>query len=82
MNSLTLFTGSDGWTDNAIGCEPSPVTGAKSFRGSKGSFERSAELPSIVKPATSSVWPSAGARATCSVPMIEFAPARFSTTTL
>ena len=43
---------------------------------------RSAALDRNVKPTMRTVWPSAGARATTSVPMIVLAPGRFSTTTL
>src|SRR5262249_20651837 len=76
-----LFAGTDGWTEITNGCVPNRATATKSFAGSYGNFDRSTEFERKVKPTMPTVWPSAGERATASVPMIVFAPGRFSTTT-
>src|SRR5882672_3223627 len=57
-------------------------TGLKSFRGSKDISRRNAGLITKLGNTTSSVWPSAGERATSSVPMMVLPPGRFSTTTV
>src|SRR5882672_1412376 len=57
-------------------------TGLKSFRGSKDISRRNAGLITKLGNTTSSVWPSAGERATTSVPMMVLPPGRFSTTTV
>jgi hypothetical protein len=64
------------------GSVPILATPTKSRMESNGSFVRSAALAMNVKPAIRNVWPSAGARATSSVPITVPAPGRLSTTTL
>src|SRR5260221_5628342 len=55
--------------------------GWKSPTGSNGSARNTKRLSTWIEALTSSVWPSGGACATNSLPMLPEAPARFSTTT-
>src|SRR5258706_9449190 len=57
-------------------------TALKSFKGSNDISRRNAGLITKLGNTTSSVWPSAGERATTSVPMMVLPPGRFSTTTV
>src|SRR5882762_11562619 len=57
-------------------------TALKSFKGANDISRRNAGLITKLGNTTSSVWPSAGERATTSVPMMVLPPGRFSTTTV
>ena len=81
-SSLMLFAGSDGCTRTRTAATRARRPRRNPCEESYGSFERSTAFDMNVKPAMSTVWPSAGARATASVPMIVFAPGRFSTSTV
>ena len=80
-NSLKVFAGTDGCTTSTLGWLTRRMMGAKSLRESNGSLvnrwtitARAFDVP------TNSVWPSAAALATYSVPMFPPTPARLSTT--
>jgi len=77
-----LSYGAPGAATSAICPVSSSVTGSKSLRASKGSFERTnAVLICAVGVVNSTVWPSGFARATNSVAMMPLAPGRLSATT-
>jgi len=61
-------------TITSSGVEPSRPIGSRSFTRSNGSFLPAAALVVIEVEANSSVWPSAGALATASVPRVPPAP--------
>src|SRR2546422_11039636 len=79
MNSATDFAGTDGCTTSISGAEATSVTGSRSFTGSYGSLYRLG-LTVKVRGTISMMWPSGGALATISVPIMPEAPGRFSTT--
>ena len=76
-----LLMPDSGWTTSTFGAFTSSEIGAKSLIGSYGRFLNSAGLTAIAVEASSRVWPSGVARATCPMPMLPAAPPRLSTTT-
>ena len=81
MSSFTVRAGSAGLATSTFGVLAISDTGWKSRCVSNGSFWRSSGVITKVAAIISSVWPSAGARATASVPRMVLAPGRFSTST-
>ena len=76
MNSLSVFTGTDGLTISARGCIAVRATGTKSLSVAYGSRVYSAGLITIVPVlASSRVWPSGADFITSCAPTVPPAPA-------
>src|SRR6266702_2965896 len=80
-SSRTLLTGVFAETTSTFAPLPTSATGARSFFVSKGRALYSDTLIALGGAATRSVWPSGGALATKSVPMLPPEPVLFSMTT-
>src|SRR5258706_2907053 len=81
MNSFSDLAGSDGCTTNTSGPDASSDTGVRSRAWSYGRLAYKAGFDAYPAGTKRIVCPSAGAFATNAVPIVPFAPARFSTTT-
>src|SRR5262249_61378029 len=80
MNSRTVLAGTDGFTTRTWGPRRTPATGAMSRMKLKLSFSYNVALVALTVLHRRSVYPSAGARTTASVPRLVAAPVLFSTT--
>src|SRR5215813_592024 len=82
MNSLTVFTGTEGWTASTNGARAIIAAGTNAPAGSKGNLMRVATAPGYDEVAFSNRYPSGSELATYSAPIMLAAPGRFSTTML
>src|SRR5437764_11758240 len=80
MSSCTVFTGIEGCTTRMDGATAISEIGTKSLKVSNGSLRYMLGFTACGLETNNRVYPSAVARATISVPMMPFAPARLSIT--
>src|SRR5262249_33927926 len=78
INSGTVFAGTDGCTSMTRGVRMMHAIGAMSRRKTKLSLSKGVALIACDASNTRSVYPSAGARTTTSVPILVAAPGGFS----